>query len=349
MEGFEEDSFHIETLEISGASLDFDHAELLLKEQSPNRTKKSPAKTPPSQEKKFFTRRISDLREEDHATKVASTSGHSTPEDEYASPFDFSTKGLYENYLFLMPDHPESQSDDPHSSGDGQKLQGYSQKLPDEHTYDNRDSAYSTPDPTQDGDPLYQDPTDLQDEQEKEQIRAELQKTEEEIKTLRQVLASKEKAAADLKRRLGITPLREFKDGASKTWQNVQSSQAFQKTNDKLVEWKEKMETSETYKKTSETLSVAGQKTAQASVAAWQSVSRKLGEVKNSQSFKSFEEKVGSTVSNLKKGRRLTWSKVTSPREPKPTFEDVLNSTANADKEDESQTAPPLPEEKVPL
>ncbi|XP_078584887.1 tumor protein D52-like isoform X32 [Branchiostoma floridae x Branchiostoma japonicum] len=191
-----------------------------------------------------------------------------------------------------------------------------------EHTYDNRDSAYSTPDPTQDGDPLYQDPTDLQDEQEKEQIRAELQKTEEEIKTLRQVLASKEKAAADLKRRLGITPLREFKDGASKTWQNVQSSQA--------------------YKKTSETLSVAGQKTAQASVAAWQSVSRKLGEVKNSQSFKSFEEKVGSTVSNLK-------SKVTSPREPKPTFEDVLNSTANADKEDESQTAPPLPEEKVPL
>ncbi|XP_078584881.1 tumor protein D54-like isoform X26 [Branchiostoma floridae x Branchiostoma japonicum] len=212
----------------------------------------------------------------------------------------------------------------------------------DEHTYDNRDSAYSTPDPTQDGDPLYQDPTDLQDEQEKEQIRAELQKTEEEIKTLRQVLASKEKAAADLKRRLGITPLREFKDGASKTWQNVQSSQAFQKTNDKLVEWKEKMETSETYKKTSETLSVAGQKTAQASVAAWQSVSRKLGEVKNSQSFKSFEEKVGSTVSNLK-------SKVTSPREPKPTFEDVLNSTANADKEDESQTAPPLPEEKVPL
>ncbi|XP_078584865.1 tumor protein D52-like isoform X11 [Branchiostoma floridae x Branchiostoma japonicum] len=322
MEGFEEDSFHIETLEISGASLDFDHAELLLKEQSPNRTKKSPAKTPPSQEKKFFTRRISDLREEDHATKVASTSGHSTPEDEYASPFDFSTKGLYENYLFLMPDHPESQSDDPHSSGDGQKLQGYSQKLPDEHTYDNRDSAYSTPDPTQDGDPLYQDPTDLQDEQEKEQIRAELQKTEEEIKTLRQVLASKEKAAADLKRRLGITPLREFKDGASKTWQNVQSSQA--------------------YKKTSETLSVAGQKTAQASVAAWQSVSRKLGEVKNSQSFKSFEEKVGSTVSNLK-------SKVTSPREPKPTFEDVLNSTANADKEDESQTAPPLPEEKVPL
>ncbi|XP_035658967.1 tumor protein D52-like isoform X10 [Branchiostoma floridae] len=322
MEGFEEDSFHIETLEISGASLDFDHAELLLKEQSPSRTKKSPAKTPPSQEKKFFTRRISDLREEDHATKVASTSGHSTPEDEYASPFDFSTKGLYENYLFLMPDHPESQSDDPHLGGDGQKLQGYSQKLQDEHTYDNRDSAYSTPDPTQDGDPLYQDPTDLQDEQEKEQIRAELQKTEEEIKTLRQVLASKEKAAADLKRRLGITPLREFKDGASKTWQNVQSSQA--------------------YKKTSETLSVAGQKTAQASVAAWQSVSRKLGEVKNSQSFKSFEEKVGSTVSNLK-------SKVTSPREPKPTFEDVLNSTANADKEDESQNAPPLPEEKVPL
>ncbi|XP_078665332.1 tumor protein D52-like isoform X11 [Branchiostoma floridae x Branchiostoma belcheri] len=257
----------------------------------------------------------------------------------------------------LYPD--VTKPDNPHSHGeeiqlcdddDGQKLQSYSQKLPDEHTYDNRDSAYSTPDPTQDGDPLYQDPTDLQDEQEKEEIRAELLKTEEEIKTLKQVLASKERAAADLKRRLGITPLKEFKDEASKTWKNVQSSQA--------------------YKKTSETLSVAGQKTAQASAAAWQSMSRKLGEMKNSQSFKSFEEKVGSTVSNLKavtmnvlpegfpfffaitdsqKGRRLTWSKVTSPREPKPTFEDVLNSTANADKQDDSQNAPPLPEEKVPL
>ncbi|CAH1248208.1 TPD52L1 [Branchiostoma lanceolatum] len=315
MEGFEEDSFHIETLEISDASLDFGHGELLLKDQSPNQTKKT--KSPPSQEKKFFTRRISDLRGKEGG-KVAS--GQSTPEDEYASPFDFSTNAVYENYLFLMPDNEETQSEDQHD--DVQKLQGYSQKLKDEHTYDNRDSAYSTPDPTQDGDPLYQDPTDLQDDQEREQITAELQKTEEEIKTLKQVLASKEKAAADLKRRLGITPLKEFKDEASKTWKNVQSSQA--------------------YKKTSETLSVAGQKTAQASAAAWQSMSRKLGEMKNSQSFKSFEEKVGSTVSNLK-------AKVTTPSEPKPTFEDVLNSTANADKQDESQNAPPLPEEKVPL
>ncbi|XP_066269536.1 tumor protein D52-like isoform X4 [Branchiostoma lanceolatum] len=342
MEGFEEDSFHIETLEISDASLDFGHGELLLKDQSPNQTKKT--KSPPSQEKKFFTRRISDLRGKEGG-KVAS--GQSTPEDEYASPFDFSTKAVYENYLFLMPDNEETQSEDQHILDDP-KLQG--QKLQDEHTYDNRDSAYSTPDPTQDGDPLYQDPTDLQDDQEREQITAELQKTEEEIKTLKQVLASKEKAAADLKRRLGITPLKEFKDEASKTWKNVQSSQA--------------------YKKTSETLSVAGQKTAQASAAAWQSMSRKLGEMKNSQSFKSFEEKVGSTVSNLKavtmnvlpegfpfffaitdtqRGRRLTWAKVTTPSEPKPTFEDVLNSTANADKQDESQNAPPLPEEKVPL
>ncbi|XP_066269539.1 tumor protein D52-like isoform X7 [Branchiostoma lanceolatum] len=334
MEGFEEDSFHIETLEISDASLDFGHGELLLKDQSPNQTKKT--KSPPSQEKKFFTRRISDLRGKEGG-KVAS--GQSTPEDEYASPFDFSTKAVYENYLFLMPDNEETQSEDQHILDDP-KLQG--QKLQDEHTYDNRDSAYSTPDPTQDGDPLYQDPTDLQDDQEREQITAELQKTEEEIKTLKQVLASKEKAAADLKRRLGITPLKEFKDEASKTWKNVQSSQAYQKNKETLSQWNEKVKTSETYKKTSETLSVAGQKTAQASAAAWQSMSRKLGEMKNSQSFKSFEEKVGSTVSNLK-------AKVTTPSEPKPTFEDVLNSTANADKQDESQNAPPLPEEKVPL
>ncbi|XP_078665345.1 tumor protein D54-like isoform X22 [Branchiostoma floridae x Branchiostoma belcheri] len=240
----------------------------------------------------------------------------------------------------LYPDVTKPASNS--SSGEGWSYLEVDTPGNNEHTYDNRDSAYSTPDPTQDGDPLYQDPTDLQDEQEKEEIRAELLKTEEEIKTLKQVLASKERAAADLKRRLGITPLKEFKDEASKTWKNVQSSQAYQKNKEKLSEWNEKVKTSETYKKTSETLSVAGQKTAQASAAAWQSMSRKLGEMKNSQSFKSFEEKVGSTVSNLK-------SKVTSPREPKPTFEDVLNSTANADKQDDSQNAPPLPEEKVPL
>lgn len=47
---------------------------------------------------------------------------------------------------------------------------------------------------------------------------------EEEIQTLRQVLLTKEKSAADIRRQLGMGPLSSIKENLSKGWQEVQTS-----------------------------------------------------------------------------------------------------------------------------
>lgn len=49
---------------------------------------------------------------------------------------------------------------------------------------------------------------------------------EDEIQTLSQVLAAKEKHVAELKKKLGLTPLHELKENLSKSWLDVQSSVA---------------------------------------------------------------------------------------------------------------------------
>ncbi|XP_023996848.1 tumor protein D54 isoform X5 [Salvelinus sp. IW2-2015] len=158
-------------------------------------------------------------------------------------------------------------------------------------------------------------------EEEAEELYSELTKVEEEISTLRQVLLAKEKHSADLKRKLGLSPLNELKQNLTKGWQDVQTSNAYVRTTEKLGEWNEKVTGSELYKKTSETLSVAGQKTTAALSTMGTALSRKLGDMRalpfsnsfgnysirqsismptmrNSPTFKSFEDKVG----NIKLG-----------------------------------------------
>ncbi|XP_036840875.1 tumor protein D53 homolog isoform X9 [Oncorhynchus mykiss] len=117
-------------------------------------------------------------------------------------------------------------------------------------------------------------------DEEREEILSELTKLEEDISTLRQVLASKEKHHSELKAKLGITPLIELKQNFNRSWYDMQTSTA--------------------YKKTSETLSTAGQKTSAAFTTLGTAISRKFGDMRNSPSFKSFEEKVECTVSNKK-------------------------------------------------
>ncbi|XP_075701567.1 tumor protein D54-like isoform X6 [Rhinoderma darwinii] len=123
-------------------------------------------------------------------------------------------------------------------------------------------------------------------EAEAEELRSELFKVEEEILTLRQVLAAKERHSAELKRKLGQTPLNQLKLNLSKSLHDVQMSTA--------------------YKKTQETLSTAGQKTTAALSTMGTAISRKLGDMssysirhsismpamRNSSTFKSFEERV---------------------------------------------------------
>ncbi|XP_032356079.1 tpd52 like 2b isoform X14 [Etheostoma spectabile] len=151
-------------------------------------------------------------------------------------------------------------------------------------------------------------------EEEAEELRTELTKVEEEINTLRQVLSAKERHATELKRKLGLSPLNELKQNLSKSWQDVQTSNA--------------------YKKTQETLSQAGQKTSAALTTVGTVISKRLGDMsnysirhsismpamRNSATFKSFEDKVG----NLKYkvvGPKGNGEAVTSPTDTTPTQE----------------------------
>ncbi|XP_071335054.1 tumor protein D53 isoform X3 [Trachinotus anak] len=161
-------------------------------------------------------------------------------------------------------------------------------------------------------------------EEEREEIQQELAKLEEEINTLKQVLSSKEKQHAELKQKLGITPLSELKNNFSRGWHDMQTSTA--------------------YKKTSETLSTAGQRTSAAFSTLGTAITRKFGDMRsnsigysirhsmsmptmrNSPSFKSFEEKVETTVSTIKTKVGGTGTG--------GSFEEVLSSAANASSQD---------------
>ncbi|KAM5217930.1 tumor protein D54 isoform 3-T3 [Hipposideros larvatus] len=153
-------------------------------------------------------------------------------------------------------------------------------------------------------------------EAEEEELRAELTKVEEEIVTLRQVLAAKEKHCGELKRKLGLSTLEGLKQNLSRSWHDVQVSNA--------------------YKRTQETLSQAGQRTSAALSTVGSAISRKLGDMRarplshsfsssairhsismpamrNSATFKSFEDRVGTIKSKVVGGRENGSDSLPSP------------------------------------
>ncbi|KFR02933.1 Tumor protein D54, partial [Opisthocomus hoazin] len=156
---------------------------------------------------------------------------------------------------------------------------------------------------------------------EEEELRAELAKVEEEIGTLRQVLAAKERHCGELKRKLGLTPLDGLKQNLSKSWHDVQVSNAYVKTSEKLGEWNDKVTQSDFYKKTQETLSQAGQKTSAAlsnvgsvissSYSIRHSIS--MPAMRNSATFKSFEDRVGTIKSRVVGSRENSTDGLHSP------------------------------------
>ncbi|CAJ1084370.1 tumor protein D54 isoform X2 [Xyrichtys novacula] len=176
-------------------------------------------------------------------------------------------------------------------------------------------------------------------EEEAEELRIELSKVEEEINTLRQVLSAKERHATELKRKLGLSPLNELKQNLTKSWQDVQTSNAYLSASATLDD----IAHSEVYKKTQETLSQAGQKTTAAISTVGTAITRRLGDMRalpfsnsfsnysirhsismpamrNSATFKSFEDKVG----NLKYkvvGPKGNGEAVSSPTDTTPTQE----------------------------
>ncbi|XP_073193315.1 tumor protein D53 isoform X5 [Lepidochelys kempii] len=171
--------------------------------------------------------------------------------------------------------------------------------------------------------------TSIISEEEKEELKIELAKLEDEISTLRQVLAAKEKHLAEIKQKLGINLMNELKQNFSKSWHDMQTTSA--------------------YKKTHKTLSHAGQKATAAISNVGTAISKKFGDMsysirhsismpamRNSPTFKSFEEKVETTITSLK-------TKVGGTSHSGGSFEEVLSSTAHASTRG-SITGTPLPE-----
>uniref|UniRef100_A0A182PSX6 Tumor protein D52 n=1 Tax=Anopheles epiroticus TaxID=199890 RepID=A0A182PSX6_9DIPT len=144
---------------------------------------------------------------------------------------------------------------------------------------------------------------------------AELARVEEEITTLRTVLQSKMRHASELKRKLGITVWKEITDDVSQGIKNVKESNVYQKTESAIK--------TTAGKTTSVIGGIAGKMT------------QKLTEMKQSDSFRSFEERVGSAYENVR-------SKVSSRSSSVQSLSDIQN-----DERRSSVTTPTaIPEEK---
>ncbi|XP_058028383.1 tumor protein D53 isoform X3 [Ahaetulla prasina] len=126
------------------------------------------------------------------------------------------------------------------------------------------------------------DLTNVISEEEREELKVEVIKLEDEIATLRQVLAAKEKHLVEIKQKLGLNLMNELKQNFSKSWHDVQTTTAYSIRH-----------------------------------------SMSMPAMRNSPTFKSFEEKIETTVTSIK-------TKVGGTSHPGGNFEEVLSSAANA-------------------
>lgn len=156
-------------------------------------------------------------------------------------------------------------------------------------------------------------------------MKEELEKVESEITMLRQVLGSKVRHATELKRQLGITPFQEFKHDLQSGLNHIKSSDSYQKT--------------------SSAMKTATDKTSSLMSSVGQSFTKKMGDLKNSQTFKSLDERVHTTYNTVK-------AKVTGSRSSQDIDEAFREAQVAEDGEDVSpgvaSTTDPV-EEKVPL
>ncbi|KAK9869911.1 hypothetical protein WA026_003627 [Henosepilachna vigintioctopunctata] len=151
-----------------------------------------------------------------------------------------------------------------------------------------------------------------EEEREKQETawKDELAQVEDEIATLRTVLAAKLRKSAELKRNLGITVWKEVSDDINQGIKNVKESNVYQTVETKVGQVTKAVTEAPIYQKTT---SLFGGITS--------NISNKLGQMKQSDSFRSIEEKVGSAYENVKSlseevARSRSGSVVTSPTIP---------------------------------
>ncbi|XP_026820023.1 uncharacterized protein LOC113558711 isoform X3 [Rhopalosiphum maidis] len=177
-------------------------------------------------------------------------------------------------------------------------------------------------------------------EKQKEEWQQELNKVEEEIKTLREVLGSKVKASQELRRKLGYTVWQEISEDVSQSLRNVKESNVFnfslpdsgdmrtptrnmvlkhcyQNVEGKVKQFGTAVVETPIYQKTESVVKTTAEKATTIFGGFGSGLTTKLGQIKNSESFRSFEEKVGSALENVK-------TKVASRSNSMQNFDEIL-------------------------
>ncbi|XKL61819.1 hypothetical protein PGB90_001652 [Kerria lacca] len=137
-------------------------------------------------------------------------------------------------------------------------------------------------------------------EKQKEAWSQELTNIENEIQTLRVVLAAKVKTAHDLKRKLGFSVWKELQDDMSQGIRNVKESNVYQNVEEKFGQIGKAVVEAPLYQKTESVIKPFAERTTSLIGGFGSGITSKLGQLKNSESFRSLEEKVGSAYENVK-------------------------------------------------
>ncbi|XP_050425857.1 uncharacterized protein LOC126836453 isoform X2 [Adelges cooleyi] len=177
-------------------------------------------------------------------------------------------------------------------------------------------------------------------EKQKDEWQQELNKVEEEIKTLREVLGSKVRASQELRRKLGYTVWQEITGDVSQGLRNVKESNVYQNVEEKFSQFGKavvdapifnfslpdssdmrtptrNMVLKHCYQKTESVVKTTAEKATTIFGGFGSGLSSKLGQIKNSESFRSFEEKVGSALDTVK-------TKVASRSNSMQNFDEIL-------------------------
>ncbi|XP_028178239.1 tumor protein D54 [Ostrinia nubilalis] len=173
-----------------------------------------------------------------------------------------------------------------------------------------------------------------------EQLRAEwsreLARVEDEIATLRTVLQSKIRQSSELKRKLGITVWKEITEDVNQGLKNVKESQVYQSIETRVATLTQAVTESPIYQKTESVIKSTAEKTTSILGGITAGVSHKLGQMRNSDSFRSIEERVGSAYENVK-------GKVASRSNSTQSFDEALRDASRAAS---GATSPTIPENK---
>ncbi|XP_013134968.1 PREDICTED: tumor protein D54 isoform X1 [Papilio polytes] len=173
-----------------------------------------------------------------------------------------------------------------------------------------------------------------------EQLRAEwsheLARVEDEIATLRTVLQSKIRQSSELKRKLGITVWKEITEDVNQGLKNVKESQVYQTIETRVAALTQAVTEAPIYQKTESVIKSTAEKTTSILGGITAGVSSKLGQMRNSDSFRSIEERVGTAYENVK-------GKVASRSNSTQSFDEALRDASRAAS---GATSPTIPEHK---